>query len=85
MSNVINLFGEAPERIKAVEVLTARAAELDPEDEFTDVLIVTYGEDGLAIKTNAGGFAEANIMLDMVKAQLVSMVMFGEDNGEEDY
>ena len=85
MTNVINLFGEPEKRIKAVEVLTARAAELAEDDEFTDVLIVTYGEDGLAIKTNAGGFAEANIMLDMVKAQLVGMVMFGEDDGEEDY
>lgn len=84
MSNVINLFEEEKRRT-AVEILTERAAELDPEDEFTDVLILTYGEDGLAIKTNTGGLAEANIMLDMVKQQLVTMLMFGEDDGEEDY
>ena len=81
MSNVINLFEEEKRRT-AVEILTERAAELDPEDEFTDVLILTYGEDGLAIKTNTGGLAEANIMLDMVKQQLVTMLMFGEDDGE---
>lgn len=84
MSNVINLF-EEEKRLTAVETLTARAAELESDDEWTDVLIVTYGEDGLAIKTNAGGFAEANIMLDMVKSQLIAMLMFGEDDGEEDY
>lgn len=81
MSNVINLFEEEKRRT-AVEILTERAAELDPEDEFTDVLILTYGEDGLAIKTNTGGLAEANIMLDMVKQQLITMLMFGEDDGE---
>jgi hypothetical protein len=85
MTNVINLFGEEPERRKAVEILTERAAELDAEDDFTDVLILTYGEEGLAIKTNTGGLAEANIMLDMVKQQLVTMLMFGEDDGDEDY
>lgn len=84
MSNVINLFEEEKRRT-AVEILTERAAELDPEDEFTDVLILTYGEDGLAIKTNTGGLAEANIMLDMVKQQLITMLMFGEDDGDEDY
>ena len=81
MSNVINLF-EEEKRLTAVETLTARAEELENDDEWTDVLIVTYGEDGLAIKTNAGGFAEANIMLDMVKSQLIAMLMFGEDDGE---
>jgi len=85
MSNVINLFGEEPERRKAVEILLERADELDADDDFTDVLILTYGEDGLAMKTNAGGVAEANIMLDMVKQQLVQMLMFGEEDGDEDY
>ena len=85
MSNVINLFGEEPERRTAVDILTERAEELAPEDEFTDCLIITYGEDGLAIKTNTGGLAEANIMIDMVKQQLITMLMFGEDDGEEDY
>lgn len=85
MSNVINLFGEDQERITAADVLNSRAEELGEDDEFTDVLVITYGADGLAIKTNAGGFAEANIMLDMVKSQIVGMVMFGEEDGEEDY
>ena len=85
MTNVINLFGDEPERRKAVEILRERADELDAEDDFTDVLILTYGEEGLAIKTNAGGMAECNIMLDMVKQQLVTMLMFGEDDGDEDY
>ena len=85
MSNVINLFGEEPERRTAVDILTERASELDAEDGFTDCLIITYGEDGLAIKTNTGGLAEANIMIDMVKQQLVTMLMFGEEDGEEDY
>lgn len=85
MTNVINLFGDEPERRPAVEILRERADELGEEDEFTDVLIITYGDDGLAIKTNAGGLAECNIMIDMIKQQLVSMIMFGEDYGDEDY
>ena len=84
MTNVINLFGDEPERRTAVDILRERADELDTEDEFTDCLIITYGEDGLAIKTNTGGLAEANIMIDMVKQQLVTMLMFGEDDGEYD-
>jgi len=84
MTNVVNLFEEEKRRT-AVDSLTERAEELDPEDEFTDCLIVTYGEDGLAIKTNVGGLAESNIMLDMVKQQLVTMLMFGDGDGEEDY
>jgi hypothetical protein len=84
MTNVINLFGDEPERRTAVDILRERADELDAEDEFTDCLIITYGEDGLAIKTNTGGLAEANIMIDMVKQQLVTMLMFGEDDGEYD-
>lgn len=85
MSNVINLFGDEPERRPAVEILRERADELSEDDEFTDVLIITYGEEGLAIKTNAGGLAEANIMLDMIKQQLITLIMFGEDDGDEDY
>ena len=85
MTNVINLFGDEPERRTAVDILTERADELTADDEFTDCLIITYGEDGLAIKTNTGGLAEANIMIDMVKQQLVTMLMFGEDDGDEDY
>lgn len=85
MTNVINLFGEEEKRRTAVEILRERAEELGDEDEFTDVLIITYGEDGLAIKTNVGGLAESNIMIDMVKQQLVTMLMFGEDDGDEDY
>lgn len=87
MSNVINLFGDTEvERMNAVAVLQGRIDELDADDTFTDVLIVTYGEDGIAIKTNCGGLAETNIMLDMVKSQLVQMVMFGDEyDGEEDY
>jgi hypothetical protein len=84
MTNVINLFGDEPERRTAVDILRERAEELDAQDEFTDCLIITYGEDGLAIKTNTGGLAEANIMIDMVKQQLVTMLMFGEDDGEYD-
>jgi len=84
MSNVINLFEEEKRRT-AVDILAERATELDAEDDFTDCLILTYGEDGLAIKTNVGGLAEANILIDMVKQQLITMLMFGEDDGDEDY
>ena len=85
MTNVINLFGDDEKRRTAQELLLERAAEMEADDEFSDVLIVTYGEDGLAIKTNVGGLAESNIMLDMVKQQLVTMLMFGDGDGEEDY
>lgn len=84
MSNVIELFKEE-KRMTAVEILEERAAELETDDDFTDVLVITYGADGLMIKTNAGGFAEANIMVDMVKSQLVTYAMFGEGDDEEDY
>lgn len=85
MTNVINLFEDEAPRRNAVEILEERIAELDVDDEWTDVLIITYGEDGLALKTNAGGMAEANIMIDMVKNQLIAMLMFGEESyGDED-
>ena len=86
MTNVINLFEEEAPRRNAVEILQERITEMDADDEWTDVLIITYGEDGLALKTNAGGMAEANIMIDMVKNQLIAMLMFGDDvYGDEDY
>lgn len=85
MTNVVSLFGEEESRRTAYDLLTERAEELSKEDEFTDVLIITYGEDGLTLKTNVGGLAESNIMIDMVKQQLVQMLVYGDDDGEEGY
>lgn len=81
MSNVIDLF-EKPVRINAKECLQGRVDELEAEDDFTDVLVLTYGADGMAIRTNAGGIAETMLMLDMFKHTLMG---FHLESEEDDY
>ena len=81
MSNVINLFDQ-PVRVNARACLQGRVDELEEDDDFTDVLVLTYGADGMAIRTNAGGIAETMLMLDMFKHTLMN---FHLESEEDDY
>jgi len=81
MSNVVDLYPES-KRINAKECLQGRVDELLEDDDFTDVLVLTFGEDGMAIRTNAGGVAECVLMLEMFKGTLINMHMY---DGEDEY
>lgn len=81
MSNVIDLF-EKPTRVNAKECLQGRVDELEADDDFTDVLVLTYGADGMAIRTNAGGIAETMLMLNMFNHTLMN---FHLESEEDDY
>ena len=83
MSNVVDLYPEH-KRINAKACLEGRVAEMQEDDDFTDVLVLTFGEEGLAIRTNCGGIAESVLMLEMFKDTLVKMHMYDEDY-EDDY
>ena len=91
MSNVHNLFGgptgdgpELPKRKSAYECLQGRLEEMDPADEFTDVLIVTYGADGMAIRTNAGGVAECMMITNMMNHAFLNDAVYGDFYGDDD-
>jgi len=84
MSNVVDLYPES-KRINAKACLQGRVDELLEDDDFTDVLVLTFGEDGLAIRTNAGGVAECVLMLEMFKDTLIKMHMYDEEDDEYEY
>ena len=77
MSNVVDMF-DVPKRKNAKECLQGRVDELDEDDSFTDVLCLTFGEDGMAIRTNAGGVADCITMLEMFKRIMLDMHMYGD-------
>lgn len=81
-NNVINLF-EEERRIPAKECLAGRVEELDEADTFTDVLVITYGEEGLAIRSNAGGFAEVNLLLDITKSTILTGIIYDDEDEYE--
>jgi hypothetical protein len=83
MSNVIDLFDKTG-RINAKKCLQGRVDELEEDDDFTDVLVLTYGADGMSIRTNAGGMAETMLMLDMFKHTLIDFHLWSEED-EYDY
>lgn len=94
MSNVIHGgFGggkgggsdeDLPKRKNAYQCLKGRLDELDQDDEFTDVLIITYGEDGMAIRTNAGGVAECLMITQMMQHAFLNDAVYGDYYGEDD-
>lgn len=79
MSNVVELHPQE-KRINAKECLQGRVDELQEDDDFTDVLVLSFGEEGMAIRTNAGGVAECVLMLEMFKDTLINMHLYDEDD-----
>ena len=82
MSNVVDLFA-TEKRINAKACIQGRVDELDEDDSFTDALVVTYGEDGISLRSNAGGYAEIVMLLEMVRQTVVNMHMYGAEEDEE--
>lgn len=77
MGEVVDMFGGTP-RKNAKECLQGRVDEIDEDDSFTDVLCLTFGEDGMSIRTNAGGVTDCITMLEMFKRVLLDMHMYGD-------
>jgi len=82
MSNVVDLFA-TEKRINAKECIQGRVDELDEDDSFTDALVVTYGADGISLRSNAGGYADIVMLLEMVRQTVVNMHMYGAEDDEE--
>lgn len=83
MTNVIEGgFGRdnTPARKTAIEVLRERVDELTPDDEFTDALVITFGEDGVGVRTNLNGPAEVNYLLDITKMIMVDIAFTGGED-----
>ncbi len=78
MSNVVDIFN-TPARVNAKATIQGRVEELDEDDAHTDALVITFGADGLTIRSNAGGYADILMLLQMVQHTVVNMHMYEED------
>lgn len=78
MSNVVDMFN-TPARVNAKATIQGRVEELDEDDAHTDALVITFGSDGLTIRSNAGGYADILMLLQMVQQTVVNMHMYEED------
>ena len=78
MSNVVDIFN-TPARVNAKATIQGRVEELDEDDAHTDALVITFGSDGLTIRSNAGGYADILMLLQMVQQTVVNMHMYEED------
>ena len=81
MTNVVDMFA-TEKRVSAKECIQGRVDELDEGDTFTDALVVTFGADGISIRSNAGGYADIVMLLQMVQQTVVSMHMYGVEDEE---
>ena len=50
MSNVVDMFN-TPARVNAKATIQGRVEELDEDDAHTDALVITFGSDGLTIRS----------------------------------
>lgn len=82
MSNVVDMFN-TPQRVSAKETIQGRVDELEDGDTFTDALVITFGADGLSIRSNAGEFPDILMLLQMTQQTIVNMHM--DQGSEEEY
>lgn len=82
MSNVVDMFN-TPQRVSAKETIQGRVDELEDGDTFTDALVITFGSDGLSIRSNAGEFPDILMLLQMTQQTIVNMHM--DQGSEEEY
>jgi hypothetical protein len=81
MSNVVDLFNNPP-RVNAKATIQGRVEELDEDDTHTDALVITFGADGLTIRSNAGGYEDILMLLQMVQQTVVNLHMYGGEDDE---